>query len=181
MIPILALDLSRARLGWTVDSNDGPPRSGSRELAYAGADEGEIGLAFKNFLLDMMRLTNPQIVAIEAPVLSGVPQNQHGMEIKLGLLMLARVLAKPQGVRIVLGNVTTVRKHFVGHGRPGKDSRDSKRIVFDRCVALGWPVKNHDESDSAALWCWAKAVHDRSFRLETGALLSLADAARRVA
>ena len=181
MIPVLAWDLSRSRAGFAASkSSDGTPFCGSRTFAYAGADPGEIGLSFKNTLVDMMKLIRPKIIAIEAPVLANVPQDQHDLEIKLGLLMLARVIAKPMGARVALGNVQTVRKYFTGSGRPGGTGKESKRIVFQRCLALGWKVANTDESDAAALWAWCCATNDKSFRLETGALLHRVDS-RRVA
>lgn len=46
---------------------------------------------------------------------------------------------------------------------------------------MGWPVKNVDESDAAALWAWCKANHDKSFRLDSDPLTLAVNAARRVA
>jgi len=46
--------------------------------------------------------------------------------------------------------VMDARKHLLGAGRIPKG--EGKKLVFDRCRALRWPVTNEDESDAAAIW-----------------------------
>ena len=46
--------------------------------------------------------------------------------------------------------VMDARRHLLGAGRIPKG--EGKKLVFDRCRALRWPVTNMDESDSCAIW-----------------------------
>jgi len=47
-------------------------------------------------------------------------------------------------------SVQDARRHLLGAGRIPKG--EGKKLVFDRCRALRWPVTNEDESDAAAIW-----------------------------
>lgn len=48
-------------------------------------------------------------------------------------------------------HVQTVRKSFLGHGRPS----DPKKRVMAMCRALGWEPGNLDEADAGAVWYYA--------------------------
>ena len=83
-------------------------------------------------------------------------------ELLIGQASMAAVVAASYGLRPVRVASSTARHHFVGHGRP----KNPKRAVLERCRVLGWDVPGHDAADACAVWAWAKATHDRSFRLE---------------
>jgi hypothetical protein len=47
-------------------------------------------------------------------------------------------------------DVQEARRHLLGRGK--LSAGEGKKLVFDRCRALRWPVTNMDESDSCAIW-----------------------------
>ena len=163
---ILALDLSRKATGWTVDGGEGRPRHGTFRGAAATVGIGRAGVAFNQWLSDMIDVTGPEAIAIEAPAVAGhgIVMGEDEAMLLIGLAFVCATVAELNGLRFMRAHVQTVRKCFVGQGRP----KDAKAAVLARCKQIGWTVSNFDEADSAALWFWAKANHDRSFRIETG-------------
>lgn len=171
MLRIAAFDVSRKRCGVAIDGDAAQPRTFSREFGEAGNPFGRIALIYKNWVVDFLKVTQPHLVVVEAPLLAGVPLGRAEAKILFGLPAVTELVCEIAGVRYEEAAVSSVRKFFLGTARPGKNP---KQFVFDRCRALNWPVKNTDEADSAALWCYAKARFDRSFRFDPAPLLSRA-------
>lgn len=158
---VAAFDLSKHCVGWSVDASDGGPRLG----AWRGASEvpllGRAGLLYGSWLSDFIALNRPGLIAVEAPAIAGVPIGEHEAMLLIGMAFMTASVAEANGIRFERAHVSTVRKHFVGSGRA------KKRDVMARCKLLGWPARNGDEADAAALWSWAKATFDRSYRVIT--------------
>lgn len=113
------------------------------DRAFAGLHESVLGLC---------KAINAEIVCVEAPLPYVKSDVQVSFDLN-GLAACARAAAQRHGARIILGNVQTVRKYFVGHGTP----QDPKAVVMRRCGMLNWPVMNDDEADAAAQWAWGMA------------------------
>ena len=164
---VLALDISKACTGWAVDSDGGPPRTGTWK-GGSQATPGRAGALYSEWLCGMIALNKPEMIAYEAPMMKPVPgkifMNVDTSFVLIGLAFLTETIAASYRLQSKRGNVATVRKHFVGHGYPD----NPKAAVMERCRILGWEVENHDAADAAAVWNWAKCTFDRSYRIEAG-------------
>lgn len=183
---ILALDLSFSRTGYAVDGFESacPPRTGFWSPPGGGYIVGKAGHAYQSWLYRAIGDWNVERVVYEAPAAGntggGIIMKADLLEMLFGLAFSTQVIAWTREIPVGKAHVQTVRKHFLGHGRP----KNPKKHVMERCKTLGWPVPNHDAADAAALWCWAKATFDKSFRVETASPLfgnAVERAARSVA
>ena len=167
---VLALDISKRATGWTGQKSDGTPIFGTLRDVAIQSDLGRAGMVFSDWLCDMIDVHKPDLIGIEAPAIagSGIVLSLDEAMLLIGLAFLANVIAAMNGCRFQRVAVQTVRKHFVGHGRPA----NPKAAVMARCKQLGWKCANTDESDSAALWFYLKATNDPGFRLVAEAPLS---------
>lgn len=161
---ILALDLA-THVGWCVDGPEVvPPRAGAFKLRGGGTELGVAGLAFSEWLAEMVATWRPDAIAFEAPLMGGpgVVFNGRTARLLIGLAFVTEVVAASYATRCFEEHVQSVRRHFLGQGRP----KDPKRATVERCRLLGWEVPDHNAADAAALWAFAKARLDRTFRLE---------------
>lgn len=153
----IALDINGRRVGVTLGDVDSHPRHLSWQL-FGGEDEPALtrscGVLYASVHSLTVRL-QPKIVAIEAP-LTFEGRNPRTALILFQLTGAARAAAHNAGARVMLGAVSTVRKHFVGAGN--LKSVEAEAAIAERCRILRWPIKNHDEGDSAALFSWAMAT-----------------------
>lgn len=154
---LLALDIA-TRTGWALGGpSDGSPRTGTWKLP--GLDDMQLDRSLQvldDSITGLCKIARVEIVAIEAPLMM---QNRSA-HTALGLIScaaVARCAAQRHGARIVMAQVQTVRRHFVGHGRPD----DPKRAVMDRCKLLGWTVADDNAADAAALWSFAMSANYR--------------------
>lgn len=163
-----ALDLATAS-GWAVDAEGGGhPRLGTFRLPDVA--RGHAFLAFEKFLYEFLHDNHVERVAVEKPMFVPAPGRFVYEETSLkliGLVALTESVTAALGLPPVeLVGVTTIRKYFCGHGRAKKPD------VMARCRQLGWAFANDNESDAAALWSYAKATRDRTFRIDTGPRLA---------
>lgn len=193
MIPVLALDLATVS-GWAIDGLNSvcPPRTGTFVMPQVqNRRYGRSMLSFERWLCAFIERERPQLVAYEAPlapheqkqqqlVMAGtqpppppfVPQRRpmiftdHIIRILYGLVTITETVADALGCDYTRVTMFDARKHFTGQRTP----ENPKQVVWDRCRMLGWKIETLDESDAVAVWAYAKAKADRSFRLETGPL-----------
>lgn len=148
---LLALDIAQAT-GWARGgANDGAPFTGTWTLH--GLDDWGLDRSLATLhetVREFCRCHSVEIVAIEAPMMPPGRSSHTALGL-ISLVAVARCAAQRHGARIMLGNVSTVRKHFVGQGFPD----NPKQAVMDRCKLLNWPVADDNAADAAALWCWA--------------------------
>lgn len=153
MIRVLGLDLALC-CGWSVDAPSGgdKPVIGSFQLDW---DKGEaLGRALfhcRRELRGLIALHKPETVAFEA----ALSERLHGLNtstLLLGLCAVVELTAFEAGLECWSCDVQSVRKHFVGNGWAKKED------VMLRCRALGWTPQNYDQSDSAALWDYARST-----------------------
>jgi len=151
---LLALDIA-GLCGWALGGpSDGGPRTGTWLLH--GLDDYGLDRSLATLhetVREFCRCHSVEIVAIEAPMM---PQfrSAHTAVALISLVAVARAAAQRHGARIRVVHVQSVRKHFVGSGRPD----NPKRAVMERCRILGWPVADDNAADAAALWAYAMSV-----------------------
>lgn len=157
---ILACDPSTTRFGIAFGGPaDGKPKAFTVKLP--GADEHvfdrTLGNAADTVAL-YCRTQQVKIVAIEAPIIAYGPnadRTAHTMASLMQLTGAVRAAAQRSGCSVLMAASSTVRKMFVGHGRP----EDPKRAVMARCKLLGWQFEDDNSADAAATWAWAMSVN----------------------
>ena len=157
---ILALDLATAT-GVAVGDTSDRPWCHTERLSDAGASHGARFRACMLATKKLVRQHEPDVIALEqavATVMQGSPTRLH---VALGLRASVLAMADYFGLRVEEYAVSTVRKHFIGHGK--MKGKDAKAAVIARCNKLGWIVENDNEADAAAVWDYARAVLDRKF------------------
>ncbi len=165
---LLALDIATTT-GFAVDrpagSNTPGPMTGTFTCRGGGFRQGAAGHSFGNWLHKVIAHFNVEALVFEAPLLGGsaIVMNKQTARLLIGLAFVAETCAYGRKIPVFEANVQTVRRHFVGHGRP----KNPKQAVMERCRILGWEFRNHDEADAAAVWAYTKACRDKSFRLES--------------
>lgn len=159
---ILALDTATVT-GWALGSLDCEPESGHMRLPKTGDDIGRFINAYRDWLREMIRRHEPTELVFEAALLSpGKFTNAQTIRKLNGLAAMTESVASECGLRCSEGNLSTIRKHFVGQGRAPKEAPDGRKWfktqVMERCEAKGWSPDNDDEGDALALldyalWC----------------------------
>lgn len=154
---ILALDLG-TRTGIAVGEHTAAPMIRSELLADGAEPHGarfyRLGLTLDRVIKD----NRPDLMMIERPIVSGPAGKAARAEVAIGLRAIAMMVAHKHHIRFDDVAVSTVRKHFLGHGRVAR--QDAKKRTIDRCrITLGWIVENDDEADACAIWDYACTKH----------------------
>ncbi len=159
---ILALDISKTKTGicWG--------RAGERPVfsSIAGQEIDSTGAMMRlgRWLIAVSMVEKPDVVYYEAPVSpaaylgkydeeKGKVQMTSNPETAQALFEMTGVVKFVCGMKHIAtrtANVQTVRKCFIGQGRP----QDPKHRVKAMCEALGWDPKNMDQADAGAVWWW---------------------------
>lgn len=177
---VLILDLA-TWVGWAVGPLDGLPAPqpleigsgfraaqpfcGRHRIAPTGVSLGFFGTSYRAWLFDMIAVHGPQVIVFEAPWVGGPKLNQNTARKLMGLAWETEVVAHERGVRCFEVNVVDARKHFVGRGTGKRELM--KRLVMERCAALGWKVGSDDEADACALYDFTVATLGRQRRART--------------
>lgn len=168
---VLALDISKTCTGVAVDGEGGRPLASSFKGAANTPTNGRAGARFSKWLIRTIRDYDVELLAVEAPIVansrdddSKIYMNAKIVRVLMGLPFLAETTADLMGIQYAEYAVQTVRRTFLGHGRPP----NAKRAVLERCRILGWVATNDNEGDALALWYHAKSTNDRTFRPEIG-------------
>ena len=169
---VCALDLA-VKTGFAIGRAGERPRAGSIRLK--DPEDAPIR-ALKRlgiWIRDQWTIEIPDLVVVEAPMNIGAAVDWKASEGKPSfrsnpetIALLQRLvggvetLCGPYGLRVIEGNVQTVRKHVLGVARP----QNPKAAVLDRCKLLGYLPKDSKDTDAAdaiALHIWASDVHCR--------------------
>lgn len=167
MTGILALDISQRCTGFAHDSpHIGRPLTGvfraprPEGCADDGWDYGQTFARYFDWLDGTLATIQPAICAFEAPLnvvgqnRSNRPTSQTTVRILFGLAAITELALARRGIRTYECNLSTVKKHFAGHGRAEKEA------MVSRCRQLGWTIENADAADAAAVWAYMKATVD---------------------
>ena len=162
MTRVLALDIAAKASGAAFDGAEGRPAFATLRQRIEGDEFGPIGTKFRTWMLDLIAVCRPEQIALEAPwVPSGNRAPSHPTAVRvprllLGLAFLAEQIADECSIRCSETAVSTVRKAFLGHGRPD----DPKAAVMRQCRLLGWNPQDDHQADAAALFYYAKATFE---------------------
>lgn len=141
------------------------PKAGAITFTKKGVEpiDDDVWLAALRWLHPLLGTIQPDVVALEAPIMSSAPaggSNPHTQLRLSGLQAVMRTViasALPSPARLV--SVQTVRKYFIGQGNLKGDI--AKKLVKARCIELGWlepGLTGYDRSDAQAVW--AKVAGD---------------------
>jgi Holliday junction resolvasome RuvABC endonuclease subunit len=102
----------------------------------------------------------PDIIVIEAPLPIGAAIGRGRSNAKSiirlqGLYCIVLAAATLKRIRVCDYEVGPIRTAFIGE--PKLKGDEAKRRCKRMCEMLGWPAKNLDEADAAALWYFACA------------------------
>lgn len=162
---ILALDLA-TNTGWCVDSPEHHPVCGSVRLKNPHQGRGDAGRTLWIWLRSIAQQYHPDFIAYETPIMSGarpgVIMNENTARLLIGLPMIVDAFASDAKIDCRDQPVQTIRKHFLGKGRPS----NPKKAVLDRCKLLGWGPKDDNAADACAVWDYAKSLKDPDYRTE---------------
>lgn len=147
---VLALDIS-SKIGFAVGPPGRKPIFGTHPLpkSFDPNDFGQRFAAFRVWLLDMMILHRPNMLAFEEPIAPrGVNMASSWTTIRflIGLVSIAEEAAGAMHVDTTEANVSTVKKHWAGSGRA------DKRDMIAACNRMGWHVATDHEADAIGLW-----------------------------
>lgn len=151
---IVALDLATTT-GVAIGAAHDGPLCHTERLGKAGEHHGA---RFSEVMFLTKRLIaqhKPDLVAIEAPVVTGAKGDANRALLAMGLRGCVMGVCTFKGVSCQDFNVLSIRAHFLGNGRIKR--AEAKAMTIERCRTLGWHVANDNEADAAALWDYARA------------------------
>lgn len=150
---VLALDCSTF-VGWAVYADaDAAPLFGTWRApnALLHSNYGRSFVALEAWLLDMLAMHTPDVIAFEAPIMPFV-QNRaehHSspdiVRLLTGLAAVIELVAHRAGKRCVEVAVQTAKKRATGSGRA------TKREVINAIVRLGHLVEDDHQADAIAV------------------------------
>lgn len=164
MKSILSLDISKSACGWAYGFPGDVPTSGVVQFGKPGATEDEVWVAALKWLNLNLGVMSPDIVAIEAAIMSSAPgqggfTNPQSQMLLWGLQAVMRTVVKARMPgRAMLVNVSSARKVFTGKGQYSKG--EAKGAVQAECRSRGWlDIENMDpdRADALCVWCFVAA------------------------
>lgn len=97
----------------------------------------------------------PDVAYLEKPMPFGAARGQSNATTLIRLNSLYDIIGGAlllMGVRVIGVDVQTVRGAFIGvRALDGDQAKKRAKII---CDLMGWPTKNKDEADAAAVWYW---------------------------
>ena len=149
---ILALDISKASCGIAMGDGNGPPRTA--RATFAG-DRGHVFASYREWLLRMLVLERPDLVANEAALIVMDKNSSADVaRLMVGMASVTEEICAKRAILHVDVHAGSWRKAFLGKGNLKRD--DAKRLAVAECARLGWPTDgNHDRAEACGVWCWA--------------------------
>lgn len=144
---ILALDISKTCTGVAFG------RVGERPtfLSIKGNDIDETAAMMKlgRWLIEWIRVSKPDHIFYEAAI-DRVLSSAHTTIVLAKMVGTVEFITGMKGIAARKAHVQTVRKSFLGQGRP-EDPKQHARLM---CAAMEWAPNNLDEADAAAIFYW---------------------------
>lgn len=158
---VLALDIA-ATTGWAF-SDDRIKRSGARKF---GLELGEFADGFEAWLLEIIRLYQPELIAVEAPV---PVRGKTRLDIQMrsyGAHAIVHKTCRRLNIRLLNVDVGAWRIRFIGRARAPKEIDGKKPKAHQRrawlkkaavaeCERRDWPVSSDDEADAVGVLSFA--------------------------
>lgn len=153
----MGLDLSKSA-GWGHAYGWAKPTWGVLELPRNSWDKADVPLGrvlriYRNWLVDMIDVLQPEKVVYEAPIVTG-GGDLYKHQVLLGLTAVTEEVCD-EGPVVYQESSSTVRKWFIGKGRG--TSKELKDAVMDKCRELGWAVTDHNAADALAMLDYLRA------------------------
>lgn len=133
---------------------------GSVSLKSRSSHPGAKFCLLSDWLVPMLKTHRPCCVVFESPLMvmpRGKGQSSTMMAL-IGYPALVQAICCRLDIAVTMASASTVRKHFLGHGRPD----DPKAAVMAECRRRGWQPVDHNAADAAALWdysCFLAVQH----------------------
>lgn len=156
----MAFDIA-TQTGVAFGPAGGTPRAISVDLGK-GRPEGAKFSRMRALSDKLLSVHRPDLVVYEAAI-GGSSSSQF----LVGLVAILRASAWDHSVKCEPVYLATVRKHFIGKALTKKDfpglndgaaKKEIKRVVMNRCRALGWAVEDDNAADACAAWDFASAT-----------------------
>lgn len=158
----IALDLA-TQCGYAIGAPGETPIHGSASLRSSSTHAGAKMCVLIDWLAPHIEEHRPVRIIYEAPLLMMPKSDDRGsggnaatMENLIGMAKMVDMLACRWDVPVVKTASSTVRKFFVGHGRP----KDPKMAVVNECIRRGWNPRDDNDADALATLAYA---HDLYF------------------
>ncbi len=161
---LLALDVATVT-GFAHGRLNATPKADCIRFAKTGATDDEVWCQALRWLHDLLKVIRPDVVALEAPIMTGRTHDGSNPQTQMRLFGLQAVLRTVVAINLPrpakLIHVQSARKFFIGHGNlPGAEA---KQRVKRRSIELGWVSEDEATYDKCdALCVWAKAAADLS-------------------
>lgn len=160
MKSILALDVSKNACGWAFGLPGDKPLSGVTRFGGAMHGDDEVWRNGMVWLNERIAFFSPDIVAIEAAIMSSAPgqggfTNPQSQALLLGLQAVMRTVVKARlpGAAVLVAPASA-RKTFTGKGTYAKG--EAKDAVQAEAMRRGWLDHlslDPDKADALCLWC----------------------------
>ncbi len=151
MTSILSLDASKY-VGWAMFSSaDSKPqcRTWVAHGLWNSDDYAPYFLAFENWLLDMLAIFKPDVLAFESPIVvarrDGRGSDENNVRRLIGIVSVAELVCARRGLRCFEVHNQTA-KAFVG-----ASSRKDKDAMIVAMTALGYEVGDQHQADAIAV------------------------------
>lgn len=157
MTSILALDTS-TKTGWAVGASADNLTFGTFELSGWRADTvGTAYVQLYEFVSAMCAMHDVSACVIERPLsvtahASTQRKNNDLAAALLGYVAVAECAAIASGVRCFVVAPTTVRKFYLGNGKP----KNPKSAVIAECHNRGFRVADDNQADAISIWHYAR-------------------------
>lgn len=150
MSRVLALDCA-SNVGWALfNGPQAAPKFGTWHAprAYLFDNLGRSFVTLETWLLDMLRVHRPDVIAFEAPLTLFVGHERNGPEIVrllIGMATVVELVATRARLRCIEVPVPTVKKRMTG------TAWATKRDVVNAVVKLGHLVEDDHQADAIAV------------------------------
>lgn len=147
---MVGFDPSTTRFGVAL-GGERDPKPKSLVWHLPGADNQVFDRTLKvasDSAREILLSTGATDIFIEAPIIIS-DRSAHTMAALMQLTGAVRA-AVPKTCRVHMVASSTVRKHFLQHGRP----ENPKLAVKNRCKLLGWDFEDDNAADACAVWCY---------------------------
>jgi hypothetical protein len=160
---ILALDLGK-RCGFAFGAPREIPRSGAWVLGGEGDPHGVIFNNLVHALELCFRDDRPDLIIKEQnrslQIAGRVKRNEASIAVTYGLHSMVQMMATRFGIRLLDAHIDTVRVHFLGHARGGREVINPE--IVNRAHLLGYfPKTKYDEDrgNACAIWDFGVSLY----------------------